>query len=343
LPLATLTQIQEIPQSEYSKHGLTKEKLREMLHKMLLIRKFEEKVEELFLVKGLLIGPSHLYLGQEAIATGAIMALEKDDQTVTTYRGHGHALAKDVPANLCMAELFGKSSGNCKGLGGSMHIGIYPKVGSLYATAIVGSGIPIAAGVALGLKLKKSRNIVATFFGDGAVNTGEFHEGVNLIAVWKLPVLVFCENNQYAMSTPVKRAVSSPSIAERGRAYGIDTIVVDGNDVISVYVATKIAAEKARQQSLPTFLECITYKMKGHGVYDKGDYRPKDEVAKWLERDPILVFKKRMLEKRLLTQTEIDQEEKTVQQEIEDSVTFALAGSPMPFDEMKNYVYAGGA
>lgn len=343
MPLATLTQIQEIPQSEYSKHGLTKEKLREMLHKMLLIRKFEEKVEELFLVKGLLIGPSHLYLGQEAIATGAIMALEKDDQTVTTYRGHGHALAKDVPANLCMAELFGKSSGNCKGLGGSMHIGIYPKVGSLYATAIVGSGIPIAAGVALGLKLKKSRNIVATFFGDGAVNTGEFHEGVNLIAVWKLPVLVFCENNQYAMSTPVKRAVSSPSIAERGRAYGIDTIVVDGNDVISVYVATKIAAEKARQQSLPTFLECITYKMKGHGVYDKGDYRPKDEVAKWLERDPILVFKKRMLEKRLLTQTEIDQEEKTVQQEIEDSVTFALAGSPMPFDEMKNYVYAGGA
>ena len=342
MPLATLTQIQEIPQSEYSKHGLTKEKLREMLHKMLLIRKFEEKVEELFLVKGLLIGPSHLYLGQEAIATGAIMALEKDDQTVTTYRAHGHALAKDVPANLCMAELFGKSTGNCKGLGGSMHIGIYPKVGSLYATAIVGSGIPIAAGVALGLKLKKSRNIVATFFGDGAVNTGEFHEGVNLIAVWKLPVLVFCENNQYAMSTPVKRAVSSPSIAERGRAYGIDTIVVDGNDVISVYVATKTAAEKARQQSLPTFLECITYKMKGHGVYDKGDYRPKDEVSKWLERDPILVFKKRMLEKQLLTQTEIDQEEKTVQQEIEDSVTFALAGSPMPFDEMKNYVYAGG-
>jgi TPP-dependent pyruvate/acetoin dehydrogenase alpha subunit len=341
--LATLTQIQEIPQSEYSKHGLAKEKLRDMLHKMLLIRKFEEKVEELFLVKGLLIGPSHLYLGQEAIATGAIMALEKDDQTVTTYRGHGHALAKDVPANLCMAELFGKSTGNCKGLGGSMHIGIYPKVGSLYATAIVGSGIPIAAGVALGLKLKKSRNIVATFFGDGAVNTGEFHEGVNLIAVWKLPVLVFCENNQYAMSTPVKRAVSSPSIAERGRAYGIDTIVVDGNDVISVYVATRTAAERARQQSLPTFLECITYKMKGHGVYDKGDYRPKDEVSKWLERDPILVFKKRMLEKRLLTQTEIDQEEKTVQQEIEDSVTFALAGSPMPFDEMQNYVYAGGA
>lgn len=224
-----------------------------------------------------------------------------------------------------------------------MHIGIYPKVGSLYATAIVGSGIPIAAGVALGLKLQKSKNIVATFFGDGAVNTGAFHEGVNLIAVWKLPVLLFCENNQYAMSTPVKRAVSSPSIAERGRSYGMDTMVVDGNDVVSVYVATKAAAEKARQHSLPTFLECVTYKMKGHGVYDKGDYRPKDEVAEWLRRDPILVFKNRLIEKRLLTQTEIDQDEKTVQQEIEDSVTFALEGSPIPFDEMKKYVYAGGA
>jgi TPP-dependent pyruvate/acetoin dehydrogenase alpha subunit len=312
-----------------------------MLHKMLLIRKFEEKVEELFIVKGLLIGPSHLYLGQEAIATGAIMALEKDDQTVTTYRGHGHALAKDVPARLCMAELFGKSTGNCKGLGGSMHIGIYPKVGSLYATAIVGSGIPIAAGVALGLKLKKSKSIVATFFGDGAVNTGEFHEALNLIALWHLPVLLFCENNQYAMSTPVKRAVSSPSIAERGRSYGMDTVVVDGNDAVSVYVATKAAAERARRQSLPTFLECVTYKMKGHGVYDKGDYRPKDEVAKWLERDPILLFKERMVEKRILTQTEIDQEDKLVQQEIEAAANFALEGSPMPFDEMKKYVYAG--
>jgi TPP-dependent pyruvate/acetoin dehydrogenase alpha subunit len=340
--LATLTQVQEISHNEYAANGLTKEKLREMLLKMLLIRKFEEKVEELFLVKGLLIGPSHLYLGQEAIATGAVMALEKDDQTVTTYRGHGHALAKEVPAKLCMAELFGKSTGNCKGLGGSMHIAIYPEVGSLYSTAIVGSGIPIAAGVGLGLKLKKRRNIVATFFGDGAVNTGEFHEAVNLIALWHLPVLLFCENNQYAMSTPVARAVSSPAIAERGRSYGIDTIVVDGNDVVSVYVATKVAAERARRQSLPTFLECVTYKMKGHGVYDKGDYRPREEVAKWLERDPILLFKRRMTEKQFLTQTEIDQEDRAVQLEIEEATKFALEGSPMPFDEMKKYVYSGG-
>ena len=306
----------------------------------MLIRKFEEKVEELFLVKGVLIGPSHLYLGQEAVAAGAMMALQPDDLTVTTYRGHGHALAKGVPANLCMAELFGKSTGNCKGLGGSMHVAIYPKTGSLYATAIVGSGIPITAGVGLGLKQKKSKQIAAAFFGDGACNTGAFHEGVNLIALWKLPVLLFCENNQYAMSTPVKLAVSSPSIAERARSYGLETTVVNGNDVVAVYVATKSAADRARRESLPTFLECLTYKMKGHGVYDKGDYRPKEEVAKWLERDPVTAFKKRLIDQKALTQAEVDELDAATQQEIEESVKFAMAGSPLPFDQIENYVYS---
>jgi TPP-dependent pyruvate/acetoin dehydrogenase alpha subunit len=310
-----------------------------MLREMLLIRKFEEKVEELFLVKGLLIGPSHLYLGQESIAVGAMMALQPDDLTVTTYRGHGHALAKGVPANLCMAELFGKATGNCKGLGGSMHVAIYPKTGSLYATAIVGSGIPIAAGVGLGLKQRGSKRIAATFFGDGACNTGAFHEGMNLIALWKLPVLLFCENNQYAMSTPVRLAVSSPSIAERARAYGMETTVVNGNDVVAVYLAARSAAERARQESLPTFLECLTYKMKGHGVYDKGEYRPKEEVARWLERDPIATFKKRLLDQKVLTTAEVDQVETATQQEIEDSVKFAMAGSPLPFGEIMSYVY----
>lgn len=338
--MATITQIESVPDEDYSKYNLTKEKLRQMLQNMLLLRKFEEKVEELFIVKGALIGPSHLYLGQEAIAVGAMSALAPDDLTVTTYRGHGHALAKRVPAKLCMAELFGKETGNCKGLGGSMHVAIYPQTGSLYATAIVGSGIPIAAGVGLGLKLKKSKNIVATFFGDGACNTGAFHEGTNLIAVWKLPVLLFCENNQYAMSTPVKRAVSSPSIAERGRSYGMETMVVDGNDVVSVFVATKTAAERARSRSEPTFLECVTYKMKGHGVYDKGEYRPKEEVEKWLARDPIVLFKKHLLHSKTLTQNEIDEVEGLVKQEIEESVTFAMQGSALPFNAIKNYVYA---
>ena len=338
--MTSITQIESVPEKDYTKHNLTKDNLRQMLQSLILLRRFEEKVEELFLVKGALIGPSHLYLGQEAVAVGAMSALSPDDLTVTTYRGHGHALAKGVPAKLCMAELFGKENGNCKGLGGSMHVAIYPKVGSLYATAIVGSGIPIAAGVGLGLKQKKSKNIVATFFGDGACNTGAFHEGTNLIAVWKLPVILFCENNQYAMSTPVKRAVSSPSIAERGRSYGMETIVADGNDVMSVYVAAKSAVERARIKSEPTFIECVTYKMKGHGVYDKGEYRPKEEVEKWLARDPILVFKRKLLEGKQMTQTEIDVVEEKVKQEIEESVTFAMQGSVLPFNTIQSYVYA---
>jgi TPP-dependent pyruvate/acetoin dehydrogenase alpha subunit len=221
-----------------------------------------------------------------------------------------------------------------------MHVAIYPKTGSLYATAIVGSGIPIAAGVGLGLKQRKSGRIAATFFGDGACNTGAFHEGVNLIALWKLPVLLFCENNQYAMSTPVTSAVSSPSIAERARAYGLETTVVNGNDPVAVYVASKFAAERARRKSTPAFLECLTYKMKGHGVYDKGDYRPKDEVARWLQRDPILVFKKRLLDQGVLTEPEVGKLEAVTQQEIEESVKFAMAGSPLPFEEIGSYVYS---
>ncbi len=341
MTLTTLTTIQEVPEGEFAKHGLTAEKLLGMLQKMLLIRQFEEKIEELFLVKGALIGPSHLYLGQEAVAVGAMEALQPADLTITTYRGHGHALAKNVPAKLCMAELYGKSTGTCKGLGGSMHVAIYPETGSLYATAIVGSGLPIAAGVGLGLKQKKSKQVAACFFGDGAVNTGAFHEALNLIALWKLPVLLFCENNQYAMSTPVHRAVSSATIAERGRSYGMETMVVNGNDVVSVFVATKAAAERARLESQPTFLECVTYKMKGHGVYDKGEYRPKDEVAKWLERDPIATFEKRLLEHKLLTRADIDKAVASASQEVEDAVAFAMEGSPLPFGDLKNYVYAG--
>ncbi|HUK50937.1 MAG TPA: thiamine pyrophosphate-dependent enzyme [Terriglobales bacterium] len=338
--MATITQLQRVEEKDYSKYDLNKESLRRMYRSMLLLRRFEEKVEELFIVKGALIGPSHLYLGQEAIAVGAMSALQPDDQTVTTYRGHGHALAKGVPANLCMAELFGKQTGNCKGLGGSMHVAIYPKVGSLYATAIVGSGIPIAAGVGLALKQKKSKNIVATFFGDGACNTGAFHEGTNLIAVWKLPVLLFCENNQYAMSTPVKKAVSSPSIAERGRSYGMETIVVDGNDVLSVYVATKMAAERARRQGEPTFLECVTYKMKGHGVYDKGEYRPKEEVEKWLSRDPILLFEKRLIDSKTMSRDELNTVSNDVNREMEEAVKFAMQGPVLPFETITDYVYA---
>ncbi len=337
--MTTITKVESISQNDYSKYDLSKDKLGQMLRKMSVLRKFEEKVEELFMVKGLLIGPSHLYLGQEAIAVGAMTALRPTDMIVTTYRGHGHALAKNVPTKLCMAELFGKSTGNCKGLGGSMHVAIYPETSSLYATAIVGSGIPIIAGVGLGLKLKKSESIAATFFGDGACNTGAFHEGMNMIALWKLPVILFCENNQYAMSTPVKKAVSSPSIAERAKAYGMQTMVVDGNDMLSVFAATKEASDIARNRCEPVFIECLTYKMKGHGVYDKGDYRPREEVEKWLARDPIKLMRRRLLDQKILTGSEADALETEAQKEIDEAVEFAVRSPVLPFEEIKNYVY----
>lgn len=338
--MKTITTIEGVPHSDYAKHGLGRETLLGMLRKMIEIRRFEEKVEELFLVKGLLIGPSHLYLGQEAIAVGAVAALKSDDPIITTYRGHGHALAKGVSAKLAMAELFGKATGTCKGLGGSMHVAIYPEKGSLYATAIVASGIPIAAGVGLAFKYTRTDRIVLVFFGDGAVNTGAFHEGLNLAALWKLPVIFVCENNMYAMSTRVDRAVAGGSIAARGSAYGIDSMVANGNDVVAVYAAVKQAAERARRGVGPTLIECQTYKHKGHGVYDKGEYRPREEIEEWLGRDPILHFKEALTKAQVITESEIARMENEINLEIEESVKFGLESPLLPFDELSKLVYA---
>jgi TPP-dependent pyruvate/acetoin dehydrogenase alpha subunit len=307
---------------------------------MIEIRRFEERVERLFLQEGALIGPSHLYLGQEAVAVGAISALNDDDLITTTYRGHGHGIAKGVPLRPLMAELFGKGTGTCKGLGGSMHAAMYPEKGSIYATAIVGSGIPIAAGIALALQQAGKRQVVMTFFGDGASNTGSFHEGMNLAAVWKLPVIFVCENNLYAMSTRADQAVAAESVATRAQAYRMRSVVADGNDVAAVFLAAKEAVENARNGQGPTLLECMTYKLKGHGVYDKAEYRPREEVEQWLKRDPINSLKAKLLEAKLTTQTEIDQIEKQVAVEVEESVAFAKASPVLPFEELANYVYS---
>lgn len=336
----SVTVIEQVPPGDYSKLGLTNDRLLWIMHKMIEIRKFEEKVEELFLVKGLLIGPSHLYLGQEAVAAGSIAALKPDDMIVTTYRGHGHALAKDVPMREAMAELFGKATGNCKGLGGSMHVAIYPKTGSMYATAIVGSGIPISAGLALAQKQLRTGKVVVSYFGDGGVNTGAFHEGANLAALWKLPIVLLCENNQYAMSTRVDRAVAGPGIAERGLAYGMSSYRVDGNDPLAVFLATKKAAEQARNGGGPTLLECVTYKQKGHGVYDKAEYRPKPEVEQWLRRDPIINFKNSLNASGLLTDAQFYKMQQDIAQDVEEATKFAIE-SPLPrLDELSRFVYA---
>jgi TPP-dependent pyruvate/acetoin dehydrogenase alpha subunit len=310
-----------------------------MLRKMIEIRRFEERVERLFLQEGVLIGPSHLYLGQEAVAAGAIGALNDDDLIVTTYRGHGHAIAKGVPMKPLMAELFGKSTGTCKGLGGSMHAAIYPEKGSVYATAIVGSGVPIATGLGLALQQEGKRQVAMAFFGDGATNTGAFHEGINLASVWKVPVVFVCENNMYAMSTRADYAVSAESVAARARAYKMQSIVADGNDPVSVYLAAKGTIDVCRNGQGPILLECMTYKLHGHGVYDKGEYRPKEEVEAWLKRDPINGLEVNLLKANLSTQTDFDRIEKEVAAEVEECVVFARASSVLPFHELEKYVY----
>jgi TPP-dependent pyruvate/acetoin dehydrogenase alpha subunit len=333
------SRIQPVPYTDYAKHGLTKQALLSMLRKMIKIRRFEERVERLFLQEGALIGPSHLYLGEEAVAAGAIAALNENDLITSTYRGHGHAIAKGVPMKPLMAELFGKSTGTCKGLGGSMHVAIYPEKGSMYATAIVGSGIPIATGVGLALQREGKQRVAMTFFGDGATNTGAFHEGINLASVWKVPVIFVCENNMYAMSTRADYAVAAESVAARAQAYKMESTVADGNDPVSVYLAARQAIDRARGGRGPTLLECLTYKLHGHGVYDKGEYRPKEEIDDWLKRDPINGLEARLLEAKLATQSDFGLIEKEVAVKVEDSVTFAKASSFLPFDEIAQYVY----
>ena len=329
-----------IEASEYGKHGLSREKLLQMLRRMIEIRRFEERVERLFMQEGALIGPSHLYLGEEAVAAGAINALNDDDLITSTYRGHGHAIAKGVPMKPLMAELFGKATGTCKGLGGSMHVAIHPEKGSVYATAIVGSGVPIATGIGLALQREGKRRVAMTFFGDGATNTGAFHEGINLACIWKVPVIFVCENNMYAMSTRADYAVAAVSVAARAEAYKMRSMVADGNDPVSVYLGAMEAIDAARNGQGPTLLECMTYKLKGHGVYDKGDYRPQEEIEAWVKRDPISGFEARLLKASLAAQADFEKIEKEVAAEVEESVTFAKASPVLPFDELANYVYA---
>lgn len=324
---------------EYKTVGLTFGEMVDMLKQMLEIRRFEERVEKLFLVEGELIGPCHLYLGQEAIAVGVIKALRDEDIIVSTYRGHGHALARGVPMEMLMGELYGKEIGTCKGLGGSMHSAMYVRKNILMATAIVGSGIPIAAGIALGLKYKNSDNIVACFFGDGAATTGAFHEGINMATVLRLPVLFVCENNQYAYSLPFSKSFAAGNVAKFVSGYGLKSYFVYGNDVISVYKASREAVEEVRRHKFPAFIECRTYRQRGHGVYDRALYRPKDEVDEWLRNDPITKFSRRLIELGILTEKELKNIDENVKERIEEAVEEARKAKVIEFEELYKYVY----
>lgn len=268
--------------------------LKQMYRTMVRIRLFEKKVNELFL-KGLVPGTIHLYAGEEAVAVGVCSALDSTDIILGTHRPHGHALAKGIDPNNIMAEILGKTGGCCKGRGGSMHIGDISK-GMLPALAIVGAGIPIAAGVALSFKLKKIQGVSVSFFGDGATNEGAFHEGLNLAAVWKLPVIFICENNLFGVSTRISDTVLLENLSDRSSGYGIPGVLVDGNNVEEVFYAACEAVGRAKKGNGPTLIECKTYRHWGHSRTDPAKYRRKEEVETWLERDPLIITRNRLTE-----------------------------------------------
>jgi len=309
---------------------LPKEELLEMFRLMVEVRLFEEKVFELY-GQNLVPGTIHLYAGEEAVAVGACSALKRGDYITSTHRGHGHCIAKGADLKKTMAEILGKKTGYCKGKGGSMHIADF-KIGMLGATAVVGAGLPIAVGAGLSAKLRKTDQVVACFFGEGASNQGTFHESINMASTWKLPVIFVCENNLYAMGTRQSRVMAIENVADRAVAYGIPGVVVDGNDVLAVYEATEKAVERARKGEGPTLIECKTYRHKGHSRVDPAKYRPKEEVEEWLAKDPIKRFKEKLLQTNTLTESEIQQIEKEVSAEIEEAVKFAME-SPYPAPE----------
>lgn len=306
---------------------LTKDELVELYRKMLEIRFFEEKVFELY-AQNLVPGTIHLYAGEEAVAVGVCSNLREDDYVTSTHRGHGHCIAKGADLKRTMAEILGKKTGYCKGKGGSMHIADFT-IGMLGATAVVGAGLPIAVGAGLSAKLRKTDQVVACFFGEGASNQGTFHESINMASIWALPVIFVCENNLYAMGTRQSRVMNIQNIADRAIGYGIPGVVADGNDVLAVYEATQKAVERARKGEGPTLLECKTYRQKGHSRVDPARYRPKEEVEEWLAKDPIERFKNKLQQAGVLTESEIYNVEKGILKKVEEAVKFAVE-SPYP-------------
>ncbi|MCK5563385.1 pyruvate dehydrogenase (acetyl-transferring) E1 component subunit alpha [Candidatus Bathyarchaeota archaeon] len=302
---------------------------------MLEIRCFEEKVYDLY-GQNLVPGTIHLYAGQEAVAVGVCANLREDDYITSTHRGHGHCIAKGAQLNRVMAEILGKKTGYCKGKGGSMHIADFSS-GMLGATAVVGAGLPIAAGAGLSIKLRKTDQVVACFFGDGASNQGTFHEAINMASIWNLPVLFVCENNLYAMGTHQTIVMTIENIADRAAAYGIPGVSADGNDVLAVYEAAHEAVDRARKGKGPTLIECKTYRHKGHSRFDPATYRPKEEVEKWMKRDPIAQFKARLIEMKTLTEEEVNKIEQEVTATVDDAVKFAVESPhPAPEEALEN-------
>jgi pyruvate dehydrogenase E1 component alpha subunit len=319
----------------------------ELLRQMLRIRRFEEKCAERYSL-GKIRGFLHLYIGEEAVAAGAMPIFTMEDAIVATYREHGHSLVRGTPMGSLMAELYGKANGCARGRGGSMHF--FDSARRFYGgLAIVGGGLPVAVGLALAQKLTPlssplnkwgaTSGITACFFGDGAVAEGEFHESLNLAALWKLPVLFLCENNLYAMGTALARHQSQSDIAKKAEAYAITAEAVDGMDVLAVEEATRRAAEAVRKGNGPYLIEYRTYRFRAHSMYDPELYRTKEEVAQWKERDPIEQFEGRLREWKSLTQEDLDKMEEAIATEIADAIAFTEGGPWEPIEDLTKDVY----
>lgn len=309
-----------------------------LLYQMLLIRRFEEKAAEQY-TKAKIRGFLHLYIGEEAVAVGVIQALTADDNVLSTYREHGHALARGIDPDVIMAEMYGKMEGCSRGRGGSMHL--FDASKKFYGgNAIVSGHLPVAVGMALASKKQKKTNLTCCFFGEGAAAEGVFHEAMNLAALWEVPVLFVCENNLYAMGTALKFTHSVTELEKKGPAYGIASAAVDGMDIMAVTAAANIAVDKVRSTGKPYFLVCNTYRFRAHSMFDAELYRDKKEVEEWKKRDPIPQFEQFLLQQQWITEHEITAFETKIEAKIQKAVAFAEAGTWEPLDQLTKFVYS---
>lgn len=310
-----------------------------LYQKMLQLREFELKVQELYR-RGLLPGFVHLYVGEEAVAVGVCANLQPTDLVYSTHRGHGHALAKGVPGREVMAELWGKSTSSSGGRGGSMHM-YAPEYGFMGTNGIVGAGIPLATGAALSAQLRKSGQVAVAFFGDGAVNSGSFHEGLNFGAVWNLPVVYVCENNLYATEMAFRRATKNTSVQSRAAAYKLPGVEVDGSDVVAIHTAARAAIEQARSGGGPTLIEAKTYRFVGHHEGDPGtSYRTREEVEEWKGRCPIKSLRNKLLQDGGASLESVEQAEREVHEWLDEAVQFARESPEPEASTVYDHIYS---
>lgn len=329
---------EQIVDGEILVRQLPLQKLAWMLERMCETRYFEEKAEELY-TRGLVHGTMHLSIGMEASPIGSIAALEPDDLIIHHHRGHGHTIAKGADITIMMAEFLGKEPGYCRGRGGSMHIADVEH-GNLGATGVVASGIPTAVGIGLALQMRRSPQVLLSYFGDGATNEGAFHEAMNMASLWKLPIVFICDNNHYGMSMDVHRSMNIEYISARAGSYGIPGISVDGNDVLTVYQVVGAAILRARSGEGTSLIDNVTYRWRGHSKSDRNLYRTQDEIAEWVQRCPIKRFKRLLIETNVMSEDETEAIDRQAKDTIDRAAEAAiLMPEPTP-ENMEDEVYA---